>query len=66
MSVETFADVLVRASNAEGSLLGLANRLGVAPALVYRWIARIDQPSEEQRRELHALLSTPPRRAARS
>jgi len=66
MPVENFADGLVRASNAEGSLLGLATRLGVAPALVYRWIARIDQPSEEQHRELHALLSTPPRGAGRS
>ena len=57
MQAESFADVLVRASNAEGSLLGVAIRLGVTPLTVYRWIARIDQPSEEQRRELEAVLA---------
>lgn len=56
MRQESFADALVRASRAEGSLLALAVRLGVAPALVYRWIARVDEPSDEQRRRVQGLL----------
>ncbi len=56
MRQESFADALVRASKAEGSLLALALRLEVAPAIVYRWIAMVEQPSEEERRRLHGLL----------
>lgn len=56
MHEESFADMLVRASKAEGSLLGVATRLGVKPLLVYRWIARIDQPSEQQRCEIERTL----------
>ena len=57
MHADTFADLLVRVSHAEGSLLGVALRLGVPPLTVYRWIARIDQPSDERRRELEAALA---------
>lgn len=57
MQDESFADMLVRASNAEGSLLGVAARLGVPPLTVYRWIAKIDQPTDERRREVEAALS---------
>jgi hypothetical protein len=52
MQQENFADVLVRASRAAGSLLGLATLLGVEPLRVYRWIARVDEPSDEQRRAM--------------
>lgn len=56
MREESFADALVRASKAEGSLLALALRLEVAPVIVYRWIANVEEPSEEQRRRLERLL----------
>ena len=56
MREESFADALVRASKAEGSLLALALRLQVAPLVVYRWIAKVEEPSEEQRRRLATLL----------
>lgn len=57
MQNDQFADILVRASKAEGSLLALGMRLGVAPALLYRWIAQTERPSEEQRRELEKALA---------
>lgn len=56
MREESFADALVRASKAEGSLLALALRLEVAPLIVYRWIAKVEEPSEEERRRLEGLL----------
>ena len=56
MREESFADTLVRASKAEGSLLALALRLQVAPAIVYRWIAKVEEPSEDERRRLEGLL----------
>ena len=56
MRPESFADTLVRASKAEGSLLALALRLHVAPVIVYRWIARVEEPSEDERRRLEGLL----------
>ncbi len=56
MRQENFADALVRASKAEGSLLALAMRLEVAPAIVYRWIAMVEAPSDEERRRLEGLL----------
>ena len=56
MRQESFPDALVRASKAEGSLLALALRLQVAPAIVYRWIAKVEEPSEDERRRLEGLL----------
>jgi DNA-binding transcriptional regulator YdaS (Cro superfamily) len=57
MPKEPFADLLVRAAKAAGSLLDLAQLLGVEPRQVYRWIADVEQPSEERRRELEGRLS---------
>ena len=56
MRQESFPDALVRASKADGSLLALAMRLGVAPAIVYRWIAKVEEPSEQERARLEVLL----------
>ena len=36
--------------------LGLALRLEVAPVIVYRWIAKVEEPSEDERRRLEGLL----------
>lgn len=62
MRLESFADLLVRASKATGSLLDLAELLGVEPRQVYRWIADVERPSEERRLEIEGCLSrlTPP------
>lgn len=57
MRTESFADVLVRASKATGSLLDLALLLGVEPRQVYSWIADVERPSEERRREMEGRLS---------
>jgi hypothetical protein len=61
MATENFSDVLVRAAKAVGSLLGVAKLLGVEPRQVYFWIADIDLPSDERRKELEGRLpSVPP------
>ena len=57
MQQEPFADLLVRASKAGGCLLDLAQLLGVEPRQVYRWIADVERPSQERRRELEGRLS---------
>lgn len=54
---ENFADVLVRASKAAGSLLALATLLGIEPLRVYRWIAAVELPSDEQRRAVHERIT---------
>ena len=56
MQSETLADLLVRASKTTGSLLALAQLLGVEPRQVYWWIADIERPSEARRREIEARL----------
>ena len=56
MPAESFADVLVRASKAAGSLLELAVLLGVEPRQVYCWIAEVERPTEETRRQLEGRL----------
>ena len=50
MVEESFADRLVRAAKAAGSLLALATLLGVEPRLLYCWIADVERPSVEQQR----------------
>ena len=57
MRLESFADILVRASKASGSLLDLAELLGVEPRQVYRWIADVERPSEERQLEIEGRLS---------
>ena len=54
--MDDFAYLLVRASKAVGNTLGVAQLLEVEPLQVYRWIAGLDQPSEERRAELSARL----------
>lgn len=57
MRLESFADILVRASKATGSLLDLAELLSVEPRQVYRWIADVERPSEERRLEIEGRVS---------
>jgi hypothetical protein len=58
MPAGNFADVLVRASRIVGSLLGVARLLEVEPLQVYYWIASVDRPTDERRRELEVRLSS--------
>jgi hypothetical protein len=39
-----FSELLIRASQTIGTVLGVANLLGVDPRLVYRWIAGFERP----------------------
>lgn len=39
-----FAQLLIRASQSFGTVLGVANLLEVDPRLVYRWIAGFERP----------------------
>ncbi|HET7366644.1 MAG TPA: hypothetical protein VFJ70_23970 [Burkholderiales bacterium] len=39
-----FTQLLIRASQTLGTVLGVANLLGVDPRLVYRWIAGFERP----------------------
>lgn len=39
-----FSELLIRVSQAMGTVLGVANLLGVDPRLVYRWMAGFEQP----------------------
>ena len=57
MSEDGFTDLLVSASRALGTPLALGLLLGVDPQRVYYWIARIEQPSEAQRRDLESRLA---------
>jgi hypothetical protein len=47
-----FAKTALQASQAVGSPLNLAYRLGVEPYDVFRWIAGLDVPQEPQRRDV--------------
>jgi hypothetical protein len=47
-----FAKTTWQASQAVGSPLNLAYRLGVEPYDVFRWIAGLDVPQEPQRRDV--------------
>ena len=54
--MDDFAYLLVRASKAVGNTLGVAELLEVEPVQVYRWIAGVDEPTEERLAELTARL----------
>ena len=45
--MDDFAYLLVRASKALGTTLGVAQLLDVEPLQVYRWIAGLDRPAED-------------------
>lgn len=51
-----FVCSLIRASQRTGSLLQVAQLLGVQPSQVYDWIADVNLPSAERRGELQKLL----------
>jgi uncharacterized protein (DUF1778 family) len=55
-AADNFAFSLMSACRAMGSLLDVAQVLGVQPKQVYRWIADLDRPSDAQRRELERQL----------
>lgn len=51
-----FSLLLLQASKATGSLLGVADLLGVEPLQVYRWIAHVDPPPTTRRCEFEERL----------
>jgi DNA-binding transcriptional regulator YdaS (Cro superfamily) len=53
---DNFAHSLLKASHALGSLLDVAQLLGVEPKQVYFWIAEVQRPSAAQRRSLEEKL----------
>ena len=53
-----FPEELVAAVSARGSMLAVAERLGVQPQTVYRWIAGFDLPARHEQERLLALLQT--------
>jgi|1185.fasta_scaffold237193_2 hypothetical protein len=54
-----FSEALVAAVSLRGSILAVADRLGVAPQTVYGWIAGVDWPDEKEQARLIALLESP-------
>jgi len=54
-----FPEALVNAATALGSMLAVAERLGVAPQTVYRWIAGVELPDKAEQARLLALLQAP-------
>ena len=56
-AADSFAHSLVRASHALGSLLDVAQLLGVEPRQVYFWIAEVESPTAAQRRSLEQKLT---------
>jgi hypothetical protein len=52
----SFPEALVAAASACGSMLAVAERLGVAPQTVYLWIAGLSLPDKEEQERLLALL----------
>jgi len=54
--MDDFAYLLVRASKALGTTLGVAQLLDVEPLQVYRWIAGLDRPGDERMEELSERL----------
>lgn len=61
-----FCEALVAAVSARGSMLAVAECLGVAPAAVYRWIAGFELPDVGEQERLRALLLSDCRGAARA
>lgn len=56
-----FSDALVAAVTARGTILAVADLIGVEPQSIYRWIAGVDLPDEkEQARLLARLKPVPP------
>ena len=56
VNASRFAYSLIEASRATGSLLRVAQLLGVEPKQVYLWIADVEQPFGEQRRNFEDKL----------
>jgi len=44
LAMYEFSELLIRVSQIMGTVLGVANLLGVDPRLVYRWMAGFEQP----------------------
>lgn len=57
VAATNFAFALIRASQALGSLLDVAQLLGVEPKQIYLWIADVEAPTAEQRSELEDKLA---------
>jgi hypothetical protein len=55
----SLSDALVAAVTARGTILAVAELIGVEPQEIYRWIAGVDLPDEEEQARLIALLSGP-------
>ena len=53
-----FPEELVAAVSVAGSMLAVAERLGVQPQTVYRWVAGFDLPARHEQQRLLALLQT--------
>ena len=53
-----FSEALVAAVTAHGSMLAVAERLGVAPQTIYRWIAGFELPPRAEQERLVALLES--------
>lgn len=52
----SLSDALVAAVTARGTILAVADLLGVEPKSVYQWIAGVDLPDEKEQARLIALL----------
>lgn len=56
--MENFPEALVAAVSARGSMLAVAERLGVAPQTIYRWIAGFELPDIKEQARLLSLLQS--------
>ena len=52
-----FSEELAAAASARGTILAVAERLGVQPQTVYRWIAGLDLPQKPEQERLLARLA---------
>ena len=57
--MQNFSEELVAAVSAHGSMLAVAERLGVQPQTIYRWIAGFELPEKAEQERLLALLHVP-------
>ena len=57
--MQNFSEELVAAVSARGSMLAVAELLGVHPQAIYRWIAGFELPDKHEQERLIALLHTP-------
>lgn len=55
----SFPEELAAAASALGTILAVAERLGVQPQTVYRWIAGFDLPQKQEQERLLARLADP-------